>query len=405
MVRLTCPSHTTSKTFGLAMRGKYFNHRVPLKYKRFKVGLDPDEILAHYSREDIDKLDPRAEDRKYSDARTTLGKRFHILPNLNQSDRIANQLFQHELERQRAIIARIEKIRVIIDSNPGKDIELMMNRGLSTPLDCATHVHDLVVKRSVIAEIMPIKSESHVIKDVEKEDDENESIESVKKSDSFSVYWDMNRPLEDNCRIRFRHFLENDVGFVNTVYWRSCSFVLGMAARLAFKDDIKVMLHSWPKPNIKTGSFVYDIGLNLKDTWQPTEQELRSFTKILWDIKNSSLAFDRLDVSKDVARELFKSNPFKLSQIDSIGETNGKITIYRCGGLLDMSVGPMISNTDQIGRITLAAVHPFESNSDKYKGIFYRFQGISLPQQLPLSSFVYQNILLNRAKKLNKASL
>lgn len=401
MVHLSASRFGMMKTFGYKMKGKKFwstmkpldrqrlwNHRVPVKYHRFQKDINPDEIISHYSREDLDQVNPRAGIRTYKDATETLGKKDILLPNLSSRDLELSELFQQELDRQRALVARINKVRVIVDSIHGKDTEIVMNQGLSTPYDCARHIHELITTRSVVAELSP--------------------LDSAPTKEQRPIYWDMHRPLEDSCRIKFRHFAEKDVSEVNKIYWRSCSFVLGMAVRLAFKDEVKVLLHSWPKPDVKSGSFVYDVALNLSDTWSPNEQELRAFTKVMWGIKNAALPFERLQVNKEVAQRLFSDNPFKLAQTESILEnqsSEGKITVYRCGGLLDISVGPMISNTSQIGRITLAAVHPFESQSQENKGVFYRFQGVSLPQQLPMSSYLYQNVLIDNAKRLNKASL
>jgi large subunit ribosomal protein L39 len=376
--------------------------------------IDPEAIVAHYSRDDIDKINPREGERTYKDAQLTMGRKNFLLPNLTDHDLELNHIFQQELDRQRAMIARINKIRVVIDSKPGEGTELNMNKNLSTPFDCARHIHDLVSSRSVVAEVLPLEAN---VFSLQQESNVKDSASSLNEQDSTSgqttnniksVYWDMHRPLTESCRLRFRHFTDEDLSEVNKIYWRSCSYVLGMAIRLAFKENIKVLLHSWPKPNIKSGSFVYDVALNLSEKWMPSEQELRAFTKVMWDIKAASLPFERLQVDRDVARKLFAANPFKLAQIDSILENESsqdKVTVYRCGGLLDISIGPMISNTSQIGRISLAAVHPFESDSGQYKGVFYRFQGVSLPQQLPISSYIYQNILINQAKKLNRASL
>jgi len=377
--------------------------------------IDPEEIVSHYSRDDLDKINPREGRRTFKDAQQTMGRTDHRLPNLSDLDLEMNDVFQQELERQKAIIARIEKIRVFIDSQPGKDTELIMNRDLSTPFDCARHIHDMLASRSVVAEIRYENTNTESKADVVEPKNSDGIVTSEEQETALSkvredrpLLWDMHRPISSDCRIKFRHFTDDDPSELNKIYWRSCSFVLGMAIRLAFKDDIKVLLHSWPKPSIKSGSFVYDVALNLKDKWQPSEQELRAFTKLMWNIRKQELPFERLQVDRPTAEKMFRYNPFKLSQIGSIvqnEDSNGKVTVYRCGGLLDISVGPMISNTNQIGRISLAAAHPFDSESETYKGLFYRFQGVSLPQQLPISSFLYQNVLLSQAKKLNMAAL
>lgn len=417
MVQLT-GACSQMKTFGYRMK-KIYNHRVPIRYQRFMDNIEPEKIVAHYSRDDIDKLNPREGARTYKDAQQTMGRKNLLLPNLSDQDLELNHIFQQELDRQRATVARINKIRVVIDSKPGQGTELNMNKDLSTPHDCARHIHDLLITRSVVAELLPLNTDTNPLRTLTGQDDEHKST-NQETHDQISnesganetrvktVYWDMHRPLTESCRLKFRHFTEDNLSELNKIYWRSCSFILGMAVRLAFKDDIRVLLHSWPKPNVKSGSFVYDVALNLSEKWAPSEQELRAFTKVMWEIKAASLPFERLQVNRDVAQRLFAKNPFKLSQINSILEnesSHDKVTVYRCGGLLDISIGPMISNTDQIGRISLAAVHPFESDSDQFEGVFYRFQGVSLPQQLPVSSYIYQNILINQAKRLNKASL
>lgn len=413
MVQLSIVRLSRQKTFGYFFRrDPKFNHRVPLKYQRFQDNIDKEAIVSHYSRDDIDKIDPREGERTYKDAQQTMGKKNYLLPNLSDQDIELNHMYEEEMKRQRATIARVSKIRVVIDSLPGKGTELMMNRCISTPLDCARHVHDLVTTRSVVAEIESINSVNFQTAPIEDKLQQEDTIENKESQlvetngqKQRPIYWDMHRPLEDSCRIKFRHFSERDVAEVNKIYWRSCSFVLGMAIRVAFKDGVRVLLHSWPKPDIRSGSFVYDVALNLDKEWKPSEQELRAFTKVMWNIKSAALPFDRLQVDKEVALKLFSSNPFKLAQIDSILENSscqGKITVYRCGGLFDISIGPMISNTNLIGRITLAAVHPIESTESEHKGILYRFQGVSLPQELPLSSYLYQNILINQAKNLNK---
>lgn len=412
MVHLTCVRLGMNRSFGLRVRGKVFNHRKQVRHQRFQDNIEPEEIVAKYSSENVEQYSNRG--RTFKDARTSVGRKHYLLPNLSRHDLDSNEMFQNELDRQRALIARVDKITVLVDSVPGRGTKLIMNKDLSSPHDCAKHLHDLLTTRSIVAELLPYDksdkelSTSSQDSGVKSDNATQPDSELTNSRDSIpkSIYWDMHRPLEESCRLKFRHFTEDDVGELNRIYWRSCSFVLGMALRLAFKDEIKVLPHSWPKPDIRSGSFIYDAALSLGSRWEPEEKELRAFTKVMWDIKNAALPFERLQVDTDTAKKLFSHNPFKIAQIDAIAEENrGKVTIYRCGGLLDISIGPMISNTNQIGRITLAAIHPFETGSTDYNGVFYRFQGVSLPQQLPISSYLYQNILINQAKRLNKTSL
>ena len=102
-----------------------------------------------------------------------------------------------------------------------------------------------------------------------------------------------------------------------------------------------------------------------------------------------SLPFERLDVKKDLALEMFEDNKYKREQIPEIASTspNGNtITLYRIGDFVDISKGPMMANTNQLGRITVAAVLPLEKSS--VSATLYRFQGVALPADF-LVSFPY----------------
>lgn len=69
------------------------------------------------------------------------------------------------------------------------------------------------------------------------------------------------------------------------------------------------------------------------------------------------------------------------------------ITVYKLGEFVDMSNGPMISNTSLIGRFNMTNL--FKIESPKY-GKIHRAQGISIPSQLQLHSWTY-DLLVERA--------
>lgn len=112
-----------------------------------------------------------------------------------------NQLFDDEVRRQRTLIPRVEKIEVdLYNVKPHENVTLLMNKNLSTPYECAQHLSELYLNRSVIAMV----------------DEKN--------------LWDMHRPLVDNCKLTFKHFKDENPGEVNKAFWRSCSFMLGMVS-------------------------------------------------------------------------------------------------------------------------------------------------------------------------------
>ena len=279
-----------------------------------------------------------------------------------------NQLFNEQQEKQRNAIGRINKIEVkVVDCKPHSDTTMLMNQHLSTPADCARHLSELYYERSVIARI-------------------------------DGQIWDMSRPLEKDCTLTFHHFNEEDTHEVNKAFWRSCSFLLGKVISNSFKDDVPVHLHSWPKPNYKSGSFLYDVQLPTLDNWSPREGELLTLTKSFWNLHQRRLAFERLEVPVSLAKEMFKENPFKSKQLEVIEnkDSNANVTLYRVGKYIDFSIGPMMPHTSVIGKANVTAVHQIETSCGK----LYRFQGCALPTQLPMHFYAY-NILLNRSKNLN----
>lgn len=112
-------------------------------------------------------------------------------------------------------------------------------------------------------------------------------------------------------------------------------------------------------------------------------------------ILQKNLPIEYLNVSKDLAQEIFNESRHKHSQIPNIAEHNeDMVTLYRVGNHIDISKGPMIADTSQVGRCTVAAVHKLN-----VPGVnLYRFQGVALPQQIRLNHFAY-SILEDRAKK------
>lgn len=142
------------------------------------------------------------------------------------------KIFEREKNEQLAKMRRVEKIEVTVDESD-ESKKLVMNKGLSTPLDCARHLSSVLVQRSALA----------VLDNVE--------------------VWDMNRPLERDCRLRFLHFLDENPLEQNRAYWRTCSFITGFLLESSFKPEIRVELCSFPSPQFHFGSFVYDAKIAL----------------------------------------------------------------------------------------------------------------------------------------------
>ncbi|XP_075985273.1 mitochondrial ribosomal protein L39 [Anticarsia gemmatalis] len=280
-------------------------------------------------------------------------------------------LFTLEKKRQIENVGRIEKIEVQYKGVPN-DCTLVMNKEISTPYDCARHLSEWHMESTALALV------------------------------DGTVYWDMHRPLTENCTLEFQNFTVAEPHQVNKAFWRTCSFMLGACATVAFKDTVPVKLHSFPGPDIRSGSFIYDIDLPSLPDWTPSRQELVTLTAEYLKLTRENHPLERLEVSEDLALEMFVDNEHKTRQIPSIARNNGKVTLYRAGKHVDISKGPMISTTGQIGRLSLASVHKVNGSQDTDVKQLYRFQGVALPTGVMMNHFAF-SILVDRARKLNNA--
>ncbi|KAG8325160.1 54S ribosomal protein L39, mitochondrial [Homalodisca vitripennis] len=218
-----------------------------------------------------------------------------------------------------------------------------MNRHISTPYHVAQHINEFVSQKAALALV------------------------------DGNKLWDFHRPLEADCSLSFLHLTDSEPHLTNKAYWRACSFLLGALAETCFKDNVECHLHSFPSPNVKSGSFVYDVQLSLGD-WVPTKNELLILSAEFVKICRQHLPFHRLDVDPELAEEIFSYNPFKSSQIPDIASNSpgNKITLYRVGDHLDISRGPMINNTKLLGRTSITASDPATINGVSVCGVVHQ---------------------------------
>ncbi|KAJ8970054.1 hypothetical protein NQ317_012029 [Molorchus minor] len=296
--------------------------------------------------------------------------RRHINNSCEESKRIY-ELFVAEQKRQKEAVGRIEKIDVFYEGPP-ENVKLVMNKNLSTPYDCAKHLGSTVLNRAVVGLL------------------------------NHETLWHMHRPLPDSCTLELLHYHLPNPASVNKSFWRSCSFILGAVILNAFKDNVRVNLHSFPSPNVKTGSFVYDVQLSLDD-WKPTTSELKVLSIEMIKFCQQEHHIKCLNVEKELALDIFSTNPHKTQQIPDIAAHNSdKITLFKVGTHIDISRGPMVPNTSHLGRVTVTNV--IKLDTDIPGDPIYRFQGVALPKAIVLNHFSY-SLLEERARNLNSGRI
>ncbi|EDW70332.1 large ribosomal subunit protein mL39 [Drosophila virilis] len=282
-----------------------------------------------------------------------------------------NELFNQEQRRQRDAVGRIEKIEVRYLGLP-EDVTLIMNNNISTPFNCAQHLSEGHCKRSALALV------------------------------DGSVPWDMHRPLQESCTLQLLNFNISEPHVVNKAFWRTCSFMLGAALQRAFRQEANLQLHSFPGPNIKSGSFVHDIVLGVQN-WVPTKAEMRAISAEMVKLAAQDLRIERLEVDHELAKEMFKDSRYKSEQLPSIAQQNqSRVTLYRLGEHIDISRGPMVASTRFLGKCTVSAAHKLANEGPS--SAFYRIQGVALPIGFALNHLAY-GLLEQRAQKLNSARM
>lgn len=108
---------------------------------------------------------------------------------------------------------------------------------------------------------------------------------------------------------------------------------------------------------------------------------MRVFSLEMRKLAQKKLPFERLEVNVDLALEMFDDNQYKRKQIPEIAASSadGKsVCLYRIGDFVDISRGPMMGNTSQLGRCTITAVHLLPESKNVSETL-YRVQGVALP--------------------------
>ncbi|MEK7845600.1 MAG: threonine--tRNA ligase, partial [Nitrospinota bacterium] len=102
-------------------------------------------------------------------------------------------------------------------------------------------------------------------------------------------------------------------------------------------------------PAIKDG-FYYDFD---RDT-PFTVEDLEKIEKKMEDIIGKDLSFERMEVSKDEARKIFKDEGYKIELINEIQDE--KVSVYKQGDFIDLCRGPHLPSTGRVKAFKLISV-------------------------------------------------
>jgi threonyl-tRNA synthetase len=97
--------------------------------------------------------------------------------------------------------------------------------------------------------------------------------------------------------------------------------------------------------------------------------------------------FERNEVSRDEALEIFGNNPYKVEIIEELPE-DATISTYRQGDFLDLCKGPHVESTKQIGPFKLQSVAGAYWRGDEHRPMLQRIYGTAWPTQDELDDYL-----------------
>ena len=180
--------------------------------------------------------------------------------------------------------------------------------------------------------------------------------------------WDLDRPLERECRVSYLPFGSAEG---RNVFWHSSAHVLGEAAECQYNC---LLSHG---PPVESG-FFYDMalpegqGVNQSE-WKPLESKATKFFK-------EKQPFERLHVSISDLKKMFGYSKYKMYYIENLLPPEGS-TVYKCGTLVDLCLGPHIQNTGKIKTFQIMKNSSCFFRGDKDDDTLQRIYGVAFPDK------------------------
>ena len=136
-------------------------------------------------------------------------------------------------------------------------------------------------------------------------------------------------------------------------------------------------------PTIDDG-FYYDFELPrplVPDDLPAIEAKMRN-------IITANHIFQREDVEKEKARQLFASQPYKLELINELPDE--KVTIYRQGSFTDLCRGPHVDSTGNIGPFKLTSIAGAYWRGDEHRTMLQRIYGTAFATKEALDDYLHK---------------
>ncbi|KAH7570250.1 hypothetical protein ACOSP7_018273 [Xanthoceras sorbifolium] len=204
------------------------------------------------------------------------------------------------------------------------------------------------------------------------------------------VLWDMNRPLEGDCDLKLFTF-DTDEG--RDTFWHSSAHILGQSLEMEYGCKLCIGPCTTRGEGFYYDAFYGDLGLN--------QDHFKSIESGAMKAVAEKQPFERIEVTKEQALEIFSDNNFKVEIINDL-PVDKTITVYRCGPLVDLCRGPHIPNTSFVKAFACLKASSAYWRGNKDRESLQRVYGISYPDQKRLKEYIE---MLREAEKYDHREL
>lgn len=205
------------------------------------------------------------------------------------------------------------------------------------------------------------------------------SIYAMVNEEAYDLY----RPILEDAKLELK-FKEDSFAILN----HSCAHLLADAIKKIYPNAMFGV-----GPAIEEG-FYYDI--NPGDGIVLSESDLTNIEKEMLKLANKDIKFERKEVSKEEALEVFKNDKYKLEIINEL-DSNNIITIYTNGDYNDLCRGPHISSTKYLKNFKLLNVSGAYWRGDSKNEQLQRVYGVCFFEEKELEEHL--KILEERQKR------
>ena len=176
------------------------------------------------------------------------------------------------------------------------------------------------------------------------------------------------------------------------IFRHSTAHLLAQAVVVLF-PDAKITIG----PVVEEG-FYYDFDIS----HHFTPEDLSSIEEKMHDIVNQDFKVERIELSLADAKNMFKSNPYKIELIEEFHREKQPLSAYKQGNFIDLCRGPHIPSTGKIKAFKLTKISAAYWRGDQKRQQLQRIYGISFPEKSMLEQHMK---LIEEAEKRDHRKL